>query len=504
MSWWCRRRAPAALLVLVALPGVVAGEQGRDGEAWSLSLEDAVLSALEHNPALQAEQLEPLVAGTFEQLERAEFEPRLGLDALYGREREQRLGELGEDGAVRDEYADLLGSVRQRFATGTELELSLGQRFLERVAEEEREQHTTRIGATLTQQLLEGRGREVNLVALRQAELATLGSEYELAGFAAQLVADVEVAYWEYVLADREIAIFEQSLSLAEQEVERAQERVRLGDLAETELAPLEAEVALRRQELIDARNRRESARLELLRLAGSEEQVDEDRAIEPQTEPERTVREPDPVTEHLALALQHRPEINQARLELQGENLEVTRTRNGLLPRLELFVSLGRSGYADSFSRAPRELDGSSYDAELGIRLERPLRNRAPEAEHRRALAERNQANLSLSNLARLIRHDVRTAHLELQRAAAQIEASAATRRAQQERVRAEDERFRAGDATAFAVVQAQRDLLEAQINEAAAVVEYRTALVELYRLDGTLLQRRGIEAVPEQANLR
>ena len=45
--------------------------------------------------------------------------------------------------------------------------------------------------------------------------------------------------------------------------------------------------------------------------------------------------------------------------------------------------------------------------------------------------------------------------------------------------------------------MAQAQRDLLASQIAEVQAVVNQLSALTALYRLDGSLLERRGI-AVP------
>jgi hypothetical protein len=44
--------------------------------------------------------------------------------------------------------------------------------------------------------------------------------------------------------------------------------------------------------------------------------------------------------------------------------------------------------------------------------------------------------------------------------------------------------------------VAQAQRDLLQSQIGEVSAVVANLKAIVELFRLEGSLLLRRGIEA--------
>ena len=53
---------------------------------------------------------------------------------------------------------------------------------------------------------------------------------------------------------------------------------------------------------------------------------------------------------------------------------------------------------------------------------------------------------------------------------------------------------KFEAGAATHLAVVQAERDLLESELEEVQSKVQYRIALVHLYLADGPLLKRRGI----------
>jgi outer membrane protein len=74
---------------------------------------------------------------------------------------------------------------------------------------------------TLTQALLRGARVESNLARLRQAELDTLASEYELRGLCRGLVADVEQAYWDYALASRRTEIFAEALAVAEQQLDR-------------------------------------------------------------------------------------------------------------------------------------------------------------------------------------------------------------------------------------------------------------------------------------------
>jgi hypothetical protein len=51
-------------------------------------------------------------------------------------------------------------------------------------------------------------------------------------------------------------------------------------------------------------------------------------------------------------------------------------------------------------------------------------------------------------------------------------------------------------GRSTSFLVAQAQRDLVSSQIYEVEAVINYLKALVDLHRLEGSLLTRRGISA--------
>jgi outer membrane protein TolC len=129
---------------------------------------------------------------------------------------------------------------------------------------------TNDFGSTLafnaTQSLLRGFG-SANLASVNQARIDVQISQYELRGFVQTLIAQVEETYWDYALAERRIEIFTQSLALAQRQLEETQERIKLGDLARTERSAAEAEVALRREDLINARSALAKTKLALLRL---------------------------------------------------------------------------------------------------------------------------------------------------------------------------------------------------------------------------------------------
>ena len=162
----------------------------------------------------------------------------------------------------------------------------------------------------------------------------------------------------------------------------------------------------------------------------------------------------------------------------------------------MDFFITLGKSGYANSFGESIRNINRDSYDAFAGVRFHYPLFNRDARAQHRRALVSRDQAQKALENLSQLVEVDVRTGYIEVNRTKQQIAASSVTRRFDEEKFRTETEKLRVGKSTSFLVAQAQRDLLVSRIAEVRALANYLKALIDLYRQDGSLLVRRGISA--------
>jgi outer membrane protein TolC len=306
----------------------------------------------------------------------------------------------------------------------------------------------------------------------------------------------VERTHWDYALARRQIEIFEESLKLARQQLNETEELIAVGRLAKAELPAVQAEVAAQEQGLINARSSMESIRLQLLRLLNPPGPGLWQKEIQLIYEPTLPEVKLEDVELHVAVARRMQPLLNEARLGILSDDLELVKTKNGVLPLMDLFVTFGKSGYADSFGASVSDMDGDSYDALVGVRFEYPLRNREARALHRRALLSRDQSQKALENLSQLVEVDVRTAYIEVNRTKQQIGASSATRKFDEEKLRIETEKFRVGRSTSFLLAQAQRDLLVSRITEVQALANYLKALVDLYRQDGSLLERRGIAA--------
>ncbi len=443
----------------------------------ALSLQEAVLTALEHNQSLRVERLGPELKATNLKEEEGALDPVLAADA-------EQIVAGSPPGVSAGSGAE--AGLSLSFSTGTSLSTSVSAGWGDSWA----------AGADLevTQALLAGGNVAANRARVEQARLDLFSSRYELRGFAESLAADVESAYWGHYLALRQRDIYQESLGLAERQLEEAQVRMQVGRIAAIELAAPRAEVTSRREALRQGEKNVQSTRQQLLMLVNPA-----DTGLD---SPLRLVDTPAPPTgalgdasAHVSLGLRQRPDLAQARLALQRGELEVVRTQAGLLPRLDLFVRLGGTGYASSFGGSVVGIADEPY-ASAGLSFLMPLGNRAAEARAERARLTKAQADEALKGMERSVEADIRNAWREAEFSAGGIAASAELRGLQQEKLAAEVEKFRNGTSTTYLVAQAQRDLLAAQLGEAQATVQYLLAMVTLYRLEGSLLERRGIAA--------
>jgi outer membrane protein len=457
-----------------------------------LNVYQALVVALNNNKALIVDKYTAPVRRTFEDEDLSQFDPVLFGGVVGGRTKVVR-GDPPANIAFTD--GNVGGGLTEFLPTGTRLTVSGDAAILHGTSVGEED--AAHLEFSGTQSLLRGYGLDVNLASLHQAQIDTVSSEYELRGLAISILAQTEEAYWDYLLSIRQEEIVVRSLGLAQQQLTEINTRIEVGRLAETERAAAEAEVALRREDLIDARSAMARTRLVLLRLLSPPGANALDREVLLERQPMVKNIPLDPLEEHLSLADRLRPELNQARLQVNRNELDIVKTRNGLLPRLDLFVTLGKSGYSDSFGQAAGELfTRGSYNALVGVVAEYPLGNRGPKAQFDRAVLGRDQSIKALENLAQLVEVDVRNSYIEVARTREQIVATAASRKLQEEKLRAETEKFRVGRSTSLQVAQVQRDLQSSQLTEVQALANCLKAYVELYRFDGSLLERRGIAA--------
>jgi outer membrane protein len=216
---------------------------------------EAVLLSLTNNRSLVVEKLNPAITKTFEDTERAVFDPKAAAKISGGRtngERQARAGAATEDSSRMKVWASFPWNNSFPRAPPSALEATTE---MENSSLYQDAFYWSRLGLTVNQAILRGYGSDVNLVRLRQARLETRMSEFELRGFTLALVAQVEETFWDYALAKRQVEIFEESLKVARQQVNETLALIEVGRLAKSELPAVQAEMAAQEQGLINARS---------------------------------------------------------------------------------------------------------------------------------------------------------------------------------------------------------------------------------------------------------
>lgn len=495
----CIWRTSILLIVFVlamGLPGMAAAQTVYNSakDTLSYSVEDAVLIALERNPNVSIQRLATEAADTYRREERAEFDPVLSAGITNTESKSQRfLGANREPYVIETKRFQYDMGISETLPTGTTI--SVDASMSGNNSNIYSDQYTGSVGFTINQSLLRGFGTGVNLAKLRKANLDAEISRTELKGVAEQITADVESAYWDLYLAKEEMVIQRQSMELAEQQLRESEERVAVGKLPELELAVVRAEVASRLEELIQAEGRYEHARLELIFLLNPDARDSWNTLVLPSEKPVIPIDSLDTVEDHVELGLMYRPDLIQARYQLKKGEIDVVQTKNGLLPQLDVFISMGKTSYAETFNAGKPDIGSEFYDVSTGFTFSLPLLDRGERARHARTKNSLRQQEEGLRNMERMVQMDIRSAFIEVAQSQHMIEASKVNRELQEKKLDAEQEKFRVGKSTNFMVLQAQRDYTLSRLAEARSLVSYLNALTNLYLLEGTLLERRHIE---------
>ena len=368
------------------------------------------------------------------------------------------------------------------------------------------------LNLTLTQPLLNGFGtiatRSQIIIAENLRDQAAVGFEVQII----QLLADVELAYWEVVATREAIAVTEQSLALAERLLEETRQRVEVGTSAPIDLVQSEATVATRKQELIYAYNAADNAEDNLKGLLGFDQPHEWQARIEATDSYNVDPLLPD-LEESIDIALQKRPAIIRQELELERLNHNVRVARNRAMPSLDLTGSYGwggvsgtgtiedpdtgepitiREGWGDAAQQV-FEFDFPRWT--LGLQYSVPIGNHRAKEQLAATRYQRDRSGAQLAALKQEITRQVRFAVRALEDGAAAIDAAVASSRLAMRNLEAEQTKFDNGLSTNFQVSEIQRALSDAQFAEIQARVAYRKAIATYFASTGTFLEAKHVE---------
>lgn len=467
-----------------------------ENASFSIYLKDAVNMALKNNIALNIEKIDPEIYATNIEQAKSEFDTTLSASISSSDKRGKSINANDIIGNNSSNGTTASIEVKKKSTSGikTSVEASLNRSR----TTSHYSLYAARLGIDVTAPLMRGAGKEVNLVSLKKAELDLDWSKYELYGYVLDFVSEAEKKYWQYYLSVEQLDIVKESLKLAVRQRDETMKRISVGKIAESEIAAADAEVALCQEDLIDAESKVISSAISLLRTLNCD--TENFWRKRPNLISNPKLREIDQfdfnLEDCITNALIMRPELRQAELLQRKNELDIVASKNGMLPKLDFFISLGKTGYSDSFEGSEPSFNHKKpYDSSVGLTYELNRHRRGEKAKLDKANLNLKLQKESIKNLEQLVKEDVIKAYIEIRRTKEQLAATTATAQKQEEKLRVENVKFDVGKTTAFQVAQAQRDLTAAKIAQVKAIIDYTVSKTELLRATGLLLKFRGIE---------
>jgi HAE1 family hydrophobic/amphiphilic exporter-1 len=309
----------------------------------------------------------------------------------------------------------------------------------------------------------------------------------------------VRNAYWDLAYANASLVVQRQSLDLANESLRETNARIQIGTTPPIDAVEAQAEVATRQQSVIVAEAQIETAQDNLRALVFNQSSPDFwTTRIVPTELP---AFEPTPVDVDAAVrnSLQMRTDLLQARKSLESADINIKYFRNQTLPDVSAILDYGLTGLGGTpvartntlgipvaipigtprnFGSVLGDLFGNQYPSwTVGLSISYPLGRSPQEANLARAQLETVQAETQLKNAELQVVTQVRNIARQVTTSERLVDSTRASRELAEQRLDAEQKKLAAGTSTNFLVFQAQRDLAQARNDELNAILAYYRA---------------------------
>ncbi len=309
------------------------------------------------------------------------------------------------------------------------------------------------------------------------------------------VVNNVKAAYYNLIFARENVQVKIQAWELAKRLFDEDKKKVELGALAPLEEKQAESQVATSQANWLTAEQALAGVENNLRSLIS--DNYEEWANIAPiPTEPLLALPEPLDLQASLRRGIERRPDLAQAKLNVEKQNITLKYTRNQLFPELDLTGSYGHNATTIGLEQNMDTLGRGTFPYySYGLTMTIPLGNRAARNNHKAAKESLNQLMLQLKKTERTIvvaiDNDVKLAADNFQR----IKYTSAARVYAESALEGEQKKFDLGKSTSLDVLQSQNTLTSARSDEIRSLADYNISLEQLAYDEGSILERSHID---------
>jgi HAE1 family hydrophobic/amphiphilic exporter-1 len=382
------------------------------------------------------------------------------------------------------------------------------------------------LNVALTQPLLKNAGMNATKRQLKLAFVNADASAAQALIDASSTIAQVENAYWNLVAAWRNVAIQEEALKEA---IAQQQSNVRLarrGALAPIEAVESQTQVSNFQDDVFSALQTVSQLQVALKSLVVA----DPGDAIwtanlVPSTSVEQLPSVGD-LVQIIAEGRRNRPEVRQAEDKRLAADIDRSFAANQSLPQADVQMEYLSNGFAGILTPVPGFLLGECFSVSqlstcptpppntqgkmawayhnmwaayfptfnTALVVSYPIQGHLARGMRGVASEEEKQAKLLIQSVEERIGAQARNALQSYQSALAKLDAARKSREAAQTVYQSEVRRFHNGTSTTFLVLQRQVQLAQARGLELRSQTQLNQSVVELQRVDGTILTTNGV----------
>jgi outer membrane protein TolC len=488
------KRIGALLFLAGFVPAALA--QTNAPAVRSLSLQDCLTEALQHNFDVRVERYQPLIA-------------RLGLDEAYagydptfnmaGAHNYDMSGGVFENGLqippVTSDQNAFNSGISGLLPSG--LQYNLSGNVAQTYGSESGipfDSTSGTIGATIDQPLLKNLWIDSTRLNITAAKNTIKSTEQGLRNQLITTVSAVEKAFYELIYAREYLQVQQQALDLAQTQLDQDRQRVEVGSLAPLDVQQDEAQVAQSHANLIAAELTLQQDENTMRNLITDNYLQWHDVHIEPAGTLE-AVRQLFDVQDSWNKGLTSRPDFLQAKIKLEQQGIQLKFDRNQIFPQLDLTAGYGFNGtgreYSDAFGQyAQGNRPFYSYGGKFSV----PLDNLGARSAYKSDKAVEKQYLLALKELEQNIMVAIDNAVKQAQSDWDNVQATKQQRMYSEAALDAEQKKYAVGKSTTFTVLQLQNNLTAARSQEIRSLADYNEALANLAAQEGSTLERNGI----------
>lgn len=350
------------------------------------------------------------------------------------------------------------------------------------------------VSLTFSQPLLRGRGSDLFDANEQRAHLSRDVSVLARKQAALDTVQTIVSAYWDLVLAQRQVAITEASLALARERLRITQIGAAGGKIANAEIPAVEQIIATREEEVLGGELAVVDRSISLRRAVNMQIAAG-DLALRVDAELDATDRgwSLGPLLEKAYAAS---PQLAQLEKQAANATIEIEVTENGVLPQLDFDFAFGPTGVDETASGAAKTLvKFGNLQATGSLTFSQTLDRHDVRGRSKEIRLNREKLKVTAIDIRSQIAQALARAVAQIELAKRRVALSQRALDLATENIRIETDRFSLGKSTNFDVLNRVEEQRQAELRKAQALIDWHKAETVVWALTGELLPAFGID---------